>query len=298
MAHDHAPANYGRAFAIGITLNVIYVAIEAGYGFYSDSLALISDAGHNLSDVLGLLLAWGAYALARVRPSQRRTYGLRSSTILAALFNALILLVAIGAIVWESVARFFEPVEPAAMTMIIVAAVGVVVNTATALMFMKGRHDDLNVRGAFLHMAADAGVSVGVVIAGIGIEWTGWTLIDPTTSLLIALLIFVSTWGLLRESVNLAIQAVPAGIDPQAVEQYLAGVSGITAVHDLHIWAMSTTETALTVHLVKPQLENEDSLLQQIQRELHDRFRIEHVTIQIERSDDPANCHQAHPEHV
>ena len=294
--HDHGPASYNRAFAVGVVLNVIYVVIEAGYGFWSGSLALLSDAGHNLSDVLGLLLAWGGHALARLGPSPRRTYGWRSSTILAALFNALILLAAIGGIGWEAVRRFFEPAELGGTTIIAVAAVGVVINTATALLFLRGRAHDLNIRGAFLHMAADAGISLGVVIAGIGIYVTGWTWIDPATSLLIVLVIFIGTWGLFKDSVNLAMDAVPKGIDPGEVGDYLSGLRGVVAVHDLHIWAMSTTEAALTVHLVKPSVEDDDQLLKDAQCELHDRFGIEHVTIQVERSADPLHCRQA-PSH-
>ncbi len=281
--HSHAPANYGRAFLIGITLNLIYVVVEAGFGFWDNSLALLSDAGHNLSDIIGLLLAWGGFALARIAPSPGRTYGWRGSTILAAVFNAILLLLAIGAIVWEAVRRLFEPSEIPGASMIVVAAIGVVVNTLTALLFMRGRHHDVNIRGAFLHMAADAGVSLGVVIAGIVIRATGWHWVDPATSIMIAAVIFISTWGLLKESLNLAMHAVPPNIDPHEVQNYLASVPGITEVHDLHIWAMSTTETALTVHLVKPTVEDDDQLLCTLQKELHDRFGIEHTTIQIMR---------------
>lgn len=281
--HSHAPANYGRAFLIGITLNLIYVVVEAGFGFWDNSLALLSDAGHNLSDIIGLLLAWGGFALARIPPSSGRTYGWRGSTILAAVFNAVLLLLAIGAIVWEALRRLFQPGEIPGASMIVVAAIGVVVNTATALLFMSGRHNDVNIRGAFLHMAADAGVSLGVVIAGIVIRATGWHWVDPATSIMIAAVIFISTWGLLKESLNLAMHAVPPNIDPHEVQNYLASVPGITEVHDLHIWAMSTTETALTVHLVKPTVEDDDQLLCTLQKELHDRFGIEHTTIQIMR---------------
>lgn len=288
--HSHAPTDYGRAFAIGVTLNVVYVAVEAAFGFWGNSLALLSDAGHNLSDIIGLLLAWGGFALARIPPSSERTYGWRGSTILAALFNALLLLAAVGAIVWEAVRRLSVPTELPGPTMIVVAAVGVIVNTATALLFMKGRHHDINIRGAFLHMAADAGVSLGVVIAGIAIHYTGRHWIDPVTSLIIAAMIFLSTWGLLKESINMAMQAVPAHIDPQQVHDFLQNTRGVTEVHDLHIWAMSTTETALTVRLVKPEVANDDDLLCQLQQQLHDRFAIEHTTIQIMRSAPAAAC--------
>jgi cobalt-zinc-cadmium efflux system protein len=289
-SHLHAPSSYGRAFGIGIALNLAYVGVEAGFGFWDNSLALLSDAGHNLSDIIGLLLAWGGFALARIPPSPNRTYGWRGSTILAALFNALLLLAAVGGIVWEAIRRLFTTGEIPGTSMIAVAALGVVINTATALLFLRGRHHDLNIRGAFLHMAADAGVSLSVVLAGIAIRMTGWHWLDPAASLLIAAVIFMSTWGLLKESLNLAMHAVPEEIDLDAVHNYLAAIPGITQVSDLHIWAMSTTETALTAHLVKPSEQNEDTLLCQLQTELHDRFGIEHATIQIVRSPTTVAC--------
>jgi cobalt-zinc-cadmium efflux system protein len=288
--HSHAIGNYSRAFSVGVALNVAYVAVEAGFGFWHNSLALLSDAGHNLSDVIGLLLAWGGFALAKIPPSPERTYGWRGSTILAALFNALLLLAAVGAIVWEALRRLFIPGELPGTTMIAVAAVGVVINTATALLFLRGRHHDLNIRGAFLHMAADAGVSLGVVIAGILIRTTSWHWIDPATSLLIAAVIFFGTWSLLKESVNLAMHAVPAGVDVQRVYDFLMAVPGVAEVHDLHIWAMSTTETALTARLVMPEIDNDDDLLCRLQRELHDQFGIEHTTIQIMRLSSAVAC--------
>ena len=288
--HSHIPVNYGQSFAVGVGLNVVYVAVEAGFGFWDNSLALLSDAGHNLSDIIGLLLAWGGYALARIPPSPERTYGWRGSTILAALFNALLLLAAVGAITWESIRRLFEPGVLPGLTMILVAAVGVVVNTATALLFLRGRHTDLNIRGAFLHMAADAAVSLGVVLAGITIYFTGWHWVDPVTSLLIAAVIFASTWGLLKESVNMAMQAVPTNVDAQQVHEFLQSVAGVTEVHDLHIWAMSTTETALTVRLVIPEVADNDELLCRLQHDLHNRFGIEHVTIQIMRLSEAVAC--------
>jgi len=291
--HHHAPTDFGRAFAIGVALNVLYVVIEGGYGFYYGSLALISDAGHTLSDVLGLLLAWAGHTLARFPPTEQRTYGWRGTTILAALFNALLLLAAVGAILWESTQRFFEPAEVPGMPIIVVAGIGVVINTFCALLFVHGRKHDLNIRGAFLHMAADAGVSLGVMLAGVGIMFTGWAWLDPLASILIAVVIFISTWGLLKGSLALAVQAVPAGINALAVRQHLADLPGVTEVHDLHIWAMSTTEVALTAHLVKPDIEDEDTLLCKLARDLHDRFGIEHMTIQIERSPDMIACVQA-----
>ena len=293
MSHhhnNHSPSDYNRAFAIGVALNVIYIVVEATYGFLAGSLALLADAGHNLSDVLGLLLAWGANYLVQRKPTQRHTYGWRKSTILAALTNAIILLVAMGGIAWEAVRRFSDPSPVSGKTVIIVAAIGVVINTATALLFLSGRKTDLNIRGAFLHMAADAGVSAGVVLAGVVILTTGWPWIDPVVSLTITAIILVGTWGLLRDSFNLALDAVPAGIDPEAVKTYLSDLPGVTGVHDLHIWAMSTSETALTVHLVKPNARDDDALIEQASRELHDRFGIEHITIQWERRPELDHC--------
>lgn len=289
-AHHHSVDNYGWAFAVGIGLNVTFVVVEAVFGWWAGSLALLADAGHNLSDVLGLIMAWGGYALAKVAPSPQRTYGWRGSTILAALFNALLLLVAIGGIVWEAIGRLTQPTEVAAPTVIVVALIGVIINTCTALLFARGRKKDLNIRGAYLHMAADALLSLGVVVAGVVIMATGWLWIDPVTSLIIAAVIFVGTWGLLRESFDLAMQAVPPSIDLSEVEEFLSGLPGVTDVHDLHVWAMSTTEFALTAHLVRPASENDDQLLQQATHELHERFEISHTTIQIERSIVDASC--------
>ena len=288
--HNHGPANYNRAFAVGIVLNLGFVIAEVIFGIAADSLALLADAGHNLSDVAGLLLAWGASVLSRLRPTARRTYGYRSTTIIAALVNAVILLIAVGGIALESVQRFKSPAPAAGETIIIVAAIGVVINTVTALLFFAGRKKDLNIRGAFLHMASDAGVSVGVVLAGIGIMTTGWLWIDPVVSLVIVAIILVSTWGLLKESMNLALQAVPAGIDTQMVSDYLSRLPGVTAVHDLHIWAISTTETALTVHLVKPDPIDDDLLIKQVRRDLFEKFGIDHMTLQWERSDSFVQC--------
>ncbi len=295
--HSHAPADYGRAFAIGVTLNLAFVLVEAGYGIASNSLALVADAGHNLSDVLALLLAWGASVLVRRIPTTKHTYGMRSTSILAALVNALLLLLAMAAVAWEAVQRLLNPAPVQGETVIWVAALGIVINTATALLFMSGRQHDLNIRGAFLHMAADAGVSLGVVLAGVAIVWTGWEWLDPVVSLVIVGVIVVGTWGLLKESVNMALDAVPEGIDHGDVEAYLASLPGVCEVHDLHIWPMSTTETALTVHLVIPGYVASDTLLKTIADELHDRFGIEHTTIQIEVGDTEHPCEQA-PAHA
>jgi cation diffusion facilitator family transporter len=287
--HDHspghqAPVNYRKAFAIGIALNVSYVAVEAVFGLFAHSLALVADAGHNLSDVLSLLLAWGASEFGQSKPSKRFTYALRSSSILASLANAIILLIAIGAIAWEAFQRFSQPQEVPAVTVMAVAGVGVLINAATALLFMSGRHRDLNIKGAFLHMAADAGVSLGVVLAGLAIKLTGHYWIDPATSLVIVAVIAIGTWGLLRESIRLALQAVPEGIDLEKVENYLASLPNVTEVHDLHIWPMSTTQTALTAHLEMPNGSGGDEFLHNVCQHLHDEFQIEHSTIQIEQN--------------
>ena len=290
MPHDHspkhpqAPINYRKAFAIGIALNVSYVAVEAVFGLFAHSLALVADAGHNLSDVLSLLLAWCANEFGQSKPSKHFTYGLRSSSILASLANAIILLIAIGAIAWEAFQRFSQPQEVPAVTVMVVAGFGVLINAATALLFMSGRHRDLNIKGAFLHMAADAGVSLGVVLAGLAIKLTGQYWIDPAMSLVIVAVIAIGTWGLLRESIRLALQAVPEGVDLEKVENYLASLPNVTAVHDLHIWPMSTTQTALTAHLEMPNGSGGDEFLHNVCQHLHDEFRIEHCTIQIEQN--------------
>lgn len=278
----HETSQHGRAFGIGVALNTAFVAIEAGFGFFSGSLALLADAGHNLSDVLGLLLAWGASYLGRLPPSGRRTYGFGRSSILAALANALLLLVAVGAISWEAVRRFSQPAAVHSTAVIVVACVGVLINTLTALLFVRHQHHDLNARGAFLHMAADAAVSLGVVLAGLGIRYTGWLWLDPAMSLAIAGVIAWSTWDLLWQAVDLAVDSVPRGIDPAAVRQFLEELPGVKQVHDLHIWALSTTDTALTVHLVRPDVPPDDDWLHDVTHEIHDRFGIAHTTIQVE----------------
>lgn len=279
---SHGALDYNKAFAIGIALNIAYVLIETGFGLAIKSLALLADAGHNLSDVLSLLLAWAASYLSKVSPSRQRTYGYRRSSILAAFLNAIVLLVAIGAIAWEAIRRFSEPQAIPGGTVMAVATAGVFLNGATALLFMKGREHDINIRGAFLHMAADAGVSAGVVAAGFAIKLTAHQWIDPVVSLGIVLVVAIGTWGLLRDSVNLSLDAVPKGINPAAVKKYLSDLPGVSEVHDLHIWAMSTTENALTAHLIKPDGTLDDPLLDQIQTVLHEQFKIEHMTIQME----------------
>lgn len=288
--HTHASASYTRAFAVGIALNLGFVVIEALFGLAAHSLALLADAGHNFSDVLALMLAWAAAALAKRMPTQRRTYGLRRFSILAALGNALLLLIAIGAIAWEAIGRFRNPEPVASGVVMAVAAVGIVINTVTALMFFSGRKGDINIRGAYLHMAADAAVSAAVVVAGFMIGVTGWLWLDPAMSLIVVGVIAVGTWNLLRESVDLALDAVPRNVDTAKIEEYLRSLAGVREVHDLHIWGMSTTDTALTAHLIKPDLADEDAFLKQIYGELHDRFGIEHPTIQIERGHGPTPC--------
>jgi cobalt-zinc-cadmium efflux system protein len=294
--HVHAPASFGRAFAIGIGLNVAFVAVEFVFGVLANSVSLLADAGHNLSDVLGLVIAWIASVLVRRPPSSRYTYGLRSSSILAALFNAVFLLVAVGAIAWEAILRLLHPEPVASGTVMIVASVGIVINGATAWLFASGRKGDLNIRGAFLHMIADAAVSAGVVVAGLAILYTGWVWLDPLTSLVIVGVIVWGTWGLLRDSLAMSVNAVPSKIDPQAVRRYLETCSGVSSVHDLHIWAMSTTESALTAHLVFPAGHPGDEFLLRAASELRHRFGIDHTTLQIEISEDSA-CHLA-PDHV
>lgn len=287
--HGHPPASYNRAFAVGVALNTVFVALEGGAGLWFGSMALVADAGHNLSDVLSLLIAWAASAAARRPPSERFTYGLKSSSILAAIANAALLLVALGAIGIETVRRLFDPapVEPGAV--MIVAGIGIVINTATALMFMRGRKHDLNIRGAYLHMAADAAVSAGVVVAGLIIALTGWFWIDPVTGLLIAGVIAVGTWGLLKDSVKMGLLAVPDRIDMADVRGALEAERGVAAVHDLHVWPMSTTETALTAHLVMPGGHPGDAFLHDLAHRLEHDFGIQHTTLQVELSLD-AGC--------
>jgi len=291
--HAHGPADFGRAFAIGIALNGAYVIGEAAYGFYANSLALLADAGHNLGDVVSLALAWLAAVLARRAPSARYTYGLASSSILAALANAVLLALVTGAIAWEAVLRLMQPQPAAGALMIAVAAVGIVVNGLTALMFVSGRKRDLNVRSAFLHMASDAVVALGVVVAGALILLTHWLWLDPAVSLAIGAVIIWGTWSLLREALALALAGVPAGVDRGGVLEYLTTLPGVTEVHDLHIWGMSTTETALTAHLVRPGAALDDALLAEACGELRRRFHVHHATLQVESGELDHPCELA-----
>ncbi len=288
--HIHAPASFDRAFAIGIALNIAYVVAEAGTGIWTGSVALLADAGHNLSDVLGLAVAWGGAALARSAPTKRFTYGLKGSTILAALANALFLLVALGAIVLEAVQRFDDPPVVAGLTVSAVAGVGIAINALTAWLFASGRKGDINIRGAYLHMLGDAAVSAGVVLAGIAIWATGIGWIDPLVSLVIAAIILWQTWGLLRETVEMSLAAVPRAIDYDAVTAALHGLPGVARVHDLHIWPMSTTEPVLTAHLVIPGGSPGDAFLTGARGMLHDRFGIGHATLQVETGGDCESC--------
>lgn len=280
--HAHAPANFDRAFAIGIALNTAFVAIEAFYGWKIDSLALLADAGHNLSDVAGLVLAWAGAAAGRLRPNERHTYGFKRASILAAFANALLLLVAMGSLAWEAVGRLQSPQPTQGLTIVVVAAIGIVVNGATALLFMRGGND-INLRGAFQHMAADALVSAGVVVAGLLTLTWGWTWTDPVASLLIAAVIVVGTWGLFRQSLHLMVDGVPAHVNLVEVRQALKALPGVEQVHDLHVWAMGTAEVALTAHLLMPDGPADDHFLAAATADLRERFGIAHVTLQSSR---------------
>jgi cobalt-zinc-cadmium efflux system protein len=306
MAHDHRNAHaacshghshgltaerFDRSMAAGVALNTLFVAVEAAAGLAAGSLALLADAGHNAGDVLGLLLAWGAAWLARRPPSRRYTWGLRRSTIYAALANAVLLLVACGGIAWEAVHRLQSPAAVTGPIVVVVAAIGVVINTLTALLFLRGQ-SDANVRGAFLHMAADAAVSLGVVLAGIAIAVTGLTWIDPVVSLVVAAVIVAGTWGLFRESLDLALDAVPRGLEPEAIERALATLPGVSEVHDLHVWGASTSEISVTVHLVTPDGSDRDALLAAAEALLRERFHVAHATIQIESLAAGTTCRQ------
>jgi cobalt-zinc-cadmium efflux system protein len=283
--HSHGPDSFGFAFAVGVSLNTLFVVAELAFGYAANSLALISDAVHNFSDVIALLLAWAASWLARKQPTDQHTYGYRRASILAALVNAGLLLIAVGGIAVEAIQRIEAPAAVAGGTVVVVAALGIIVNGATALLFMRGRHGDLNIRGAFLHMAADAAVSLGVVVAACVIIWTGWQWVDPAISLGIAALVLASGWGLARDSVNLALDGVPRGIELAGVRDYLGRLEGVIEVHDLHVWAMSTNETALTAHLVRPH-GFDDAFLHGVCAELSHRFNIHHATLQIEAGSD------------
>ena len=287
-SHSHGSTDFGRAFAIGIALNLGFVAVETVYGFLANSMSLLADAGHNLSDVLGLVVAWAGAIMARRAPSPRFTYGLKKAPILAALANSLFLLIAVGAIGAEAIRRLFHPAATQGETVMVVAAIGIAVNAATAFLFARGREHDINIRGAYLHMMADAAVSAAVVFAGLVILWTGQRWVDPVMSLAVAVVILWSSIGLLKESVWMSLAAVPSGIDVDQVEIALAEVDGVEAIHDLHVWPLSTTETALTAHIVTSRAGEPDALLEAARKVLHDRFHIEHCTLQVER---------AHPAH-
>ena len=278
--HEHGGSNFGRAFAVGIGLNTIFIVVEIIYGLAAGSMALVADAAHNFSDVIGLAMAWAAFAIAKKRPTRRHTFGLRKTTVLAALANAILLLVALGGVVWEAIGRLRHPGPINGKVVIAVAAVGVVINGASALLFLSGQKTDVNVRAAFLHLASDAVVALGVVVTGVIIWQTGWMPLDPLVSIAVSLAILVGTWGLLKQSVNLALDAVPEGIDVETVNAFLAGLPGVVEVHDLHIWAMSTTETALMAHLVMAKCD--PHFLADVNRELHSKFEIGHSTLQVE----------------
>jgi len=288
--HSHGPAAFDRAFAVGIALNIGFVAIEAFYGWRATSLALLADAGHNLSDVAGLALAWVAALAGRLPPDQRHTYGWQRASILAAFANAILLLVAMGSLIWEAAHRLQSATPIDGVTVMVVAAVGVVVNGATAALFMAGGATDMNIRGAFLHMAADALVSLGVVAAGALYLWAGWLWLDPMVSIAIALVIIVGTWGLFKQSLLLLFDGVPEGVDFAAIDAWLRKQPGVCEVHDLHIWAMSTTEIALTAHLVMPDGHPGDAFFADLAESLHQRFEISHPTLQVDISGCDQGC--------
>ena len=292
MSHDHSHhiSHYNRAFAIGVLLNLIFVVIEAGYGFFANSLALLADAGHNLSDVVSLLLAWGANVLASKAATDKRTFGYKKSTVLASLMSSVLLMAALASIAWHAIERFENPQPVTGMTVIVVSLIGVVINTLTVLLFVQGQKHDLNIRGAFLHMAADAAVSLGVVIAGIVILFKNWQWVDPVVSLSIVVIVFIGTWGLFKDSLNYATDAVPKNISIEKLKQYFLSIEHVTGVHGLRVWPLSTTESALIVHLVTDNNALNNDFLIEVQRHLHDHFDIEHATIQVESSQGSAGC--------
>jgi cobalt-zinc-cadmium efflux system protein len=291
--HEHAPRDHGRAFALGVGINFAFVIVEVVFGVVAHSVALLADAAHNFGDVLGLALGWGAVVLARRKPSRRRTYGFRKSTILAAVANAVLLLAAVGGVAREALGRLREPPPVDGRLVVLAAAVGVVVNGASAMLFAKGRKKDVNVKGAFLHLATDAAVSLGVVVGGLVMLWTGWEIVDPLVTFVVSAAVLYATWSLLRRSLDLALDAVPEGIDAEAVHAYLAALPGVCDVHDLHIWAMSTTETALTAHLVLVDGNGGATFLADVSRTLHEKFQIEHATVQIEHAEAGDPCRLA-----
>jgi cobalt-zinc-cadmium efflux system protein len=296
--HHEPPENFSMRFAVGAALNMAFVVAELGFGFVSNSLGLIADAAHNFSDVVGLLLAWAGMWLARLNPTAQRTYGYSGASILAALGNAALLFVAIGGILVHAVQRFFHPSDVHSMTIIWVAAVGIVINFGTAMLFHKGQEKDLNIRGAYLHMMADAVISLGVVIAGLVIMYTGWAWVDPMISVAIAVVIFIGTWGLAKESLHLSLAGVPRHVNRDKVHEFLSNLPGVTEVHDLHIWAMSTTNTALTVHLLRPDHGVDDAFLHFIAQELEEKYGIQHPTIQLETGKDSASPCRFAPDEV
>ena len=287
-----------RAFALGVVLNVGFAIVEAVAGLMWDSMALIADAGHNISDVIGLLVAWGGSILAQRKPTARRTYGFSRATSVASMFGAMLLLLAMGGVAWEAFHRLSDSVAPSGWVVMIVAGVGVFINTVTALLFVRGKDTDINLKAAYLHMLADAAVSLAVMAAGLAILLTGWAWLDPAASLLVVVVIVAATWALLRESIDFVFDAVPGNIDPSEVYDYFEQLPGVFSVHDLHIWPLSTTDTALTVHLVMPQAELDDRLLYRINIELRDRFRIGHATVQVERGNVSELCDQRHEHRV
>lgn len=295
-SHSHEPRNYNRAFAIGISLNVIFVIVEFVYGTLANSLALIADAGHNLSDVMSLVLAWGASRLAQSQPTLKRTYGLRRATILASLASAFLLLLALGGIAWEALGRLSNPKQITGTVVIMVAAIGVVINAVTAYLFFHDQKHDLNIKAAYLHMAADTVVSLGVVLAGLIILVTGWLWVDPVVSLVVVSVILIGTWGLLQDSINLSMDAVPEGIDLADIKNYLISIDSIIDVHDLHVWALSTTENALTVHLISSDDKINNDRLHRLQHHLQQEFGISHVTVQIENNTEANSCNLNKPE--
>lgn len=288
--HTHEVKNFGKEFIIAIALNSIFVLVEFAYGFFTNSTALMADAGHNLSDVLGLFLSWGAFILAKKEPNHKFTYGFRSSSIFAAVFNAMFLLFACGAIAWEATQRFIQPQEVEGLTVTIVSSIGIFINGVSAWLFVKGSSDDINIKGAYLHLLSDAMISVGVAISGIVIKFTNWYWVDPLSSLVIVSIIVYGTWSLLKESIHFALNAVPKNINVEAIKQYLLKCEGVTDIHDLHIWGMSTTESALTVHLVMPNVIIDDNYLENITQTLKNDFKVHHSTIQVEKGTIQHNC--------
>jgi cobalt-zinc-cadmium efflux system protein len=296
--HDHGTKSHGRAFAIGIALNLAFLTVEVVYGVLAHSVALLADAGHNFGDVLGLGLSWGASALATLKPSARRTFGFRRTTIVASAANALILLFVTGGLTWEAIRRLVAPEPAQGKTMIVVALVGATINAASALLFMADSKSDLNLRSAFVHLASDAVLALGVAMAGVAIVFTGWLWLDPAVSILLAVAILAGTWSLMRKSLDLMLDAVPEGIDSEAVKAYLGALPGVVEVHDLHIWAMSTTETALTAHVVMPGNSCKPTFLAEVCAKLHEKFDIDHATLQIDHEEAPTPCSLAPDEVV